>query len=198
MLVLVVRSGWGAMDRSSRLHPARHAKEGKKVETPLASMPRNLCAACVEADSVGCRDGLRHRHRTRPACVEGEGPGGTTAARGSCIAMVCDAAAARTGRFLGWACARGSRFTVWFGAGFEPATLGVQPMLYPTELSSGRRAGFEPATCSLRCRSTIEPTSLRGTPSPDPRHAPRQCRAHRTGMQARTAVERSSMFRIGP
>ena len=42
-----------------------------------------------------------------------------------------------------------------------------------------------------------ELTSLRGTPSPDPRHTPRQRRAHRTGMQARTAVDRSSMLRIG-
>ena len=47
-----------------------------------------------------------------------------------------------------------------------------------------------------RC-STSELPSARGTSSPDPRHTPRQCRAHRTGMQARTAVDRSSMFRIG-
>ena len=80
------------------------------------------------------------------------------------------------------ACARGSRFTVWFGAGFEPATLGVEPMLYPTELSSGGRTGFEPVANGLRRCSTSELSSARGTPSPDPRHAPRQRRAHRTGL----------------
>jgi hypothetical protein len=33
----------------------------------------------------------------------------------------------------------------------------------------------------LRRCSTSELSSARGTPSPDPRHTPRQCRAHRTG-----------------
>ena len=42
-----------------------------------------------------------------------------------------------------------------------------------------------------RC-STPELPSARGTPSPDPRHTPRQRRAHRTGMRARAAVDRSS------
>lgn len=71
------------------------------------------------------------------------------------------------------------------------------PMLYPIELSIGGRTGFEPATDGLRRCSTSELSSACGTPSPEPRHTPRQCRAHRTGMQARTAVDRSSMLRIG-
>lgn len=73
----------------------------------------------------------------------------------------------------------------------------LKPMLYPIELSIGGRTGFEPATDGLRRCSTSELSSACGTPSPEPRHTPRQCRAHRTGMQARTAVDRSSMFRIG-
>ena len=54
-------------------------------------------------------------------------------------------------------------------------------MLYPIELSIGGRTGFEPATDGLRRCSTSELSSACGTPSPDPRHTPRQCRAHRTG-----------------
>ena len=68
----------------------------------------------------------------------------------------------------------------------------LKPMLYPSELSSGGRTGFEPVANGLRRCSTSELPSARGTSSPDPRHTPRQCRAHRTGMRARTAVDRSS------
>ncbi len=72
------------------------------------------------------------------------------------------------------------------------------PMLYPTELSSGGRTGIEPAIFGF---DTAALSSMsyrpRETPSPTLRHTPRQRRAHRTGIQARTAVQRSYMFRIG-
>ena len=54
--------------------------------------------------------------------------------------------------------------------------------LYPTELSSGGRTGFEPMTNGLRRCSASELSSARETPSPDPRHTQRQGRAHRTGV----------------
>ena len=55
-------------------------------------------------------------------------------------------------------------------------------MLYPTELSSGGRTGFEPVANGMRRCSASELPSARGTPSPDPRHTPRQRRAHRMGL----------------
>ena len=75
----------------------------------------------------------------------------------------------------------------------------TSPMLYPTELSSGGRTGFEPATNGLRRCSAIELSSARGTPSPDPRHAPRQRRAHRAGRASARNLRRCvrAMFRIG-
>ena len=57
----------------------------------------------------------------------------------------------------------------------------MRPMLYPTELSSGGRTGFEPVANGMRRCSASELPSARGTPSPDPRHTPRQRRAHRMG-----------------
>lgn len=68
----------------------------------------------------------------------------------------------------------------------------IGPMLYPIELSIGGRTGFEPVANGLRRCSASELPSARGTPSPDPRHTPRQRRAHRAGMRARAAVDRSS------
>ena len=68
----------------------------------------------------------------------------------------------------------------------------MRPMLYPTELSSGGRTGFEPVANGFRRCSASELPSARGTPSPDPRHTPRQRRAHRTGFRTRTAVDRSN------
>ena len=73
----------------------------------------------------------------------------------------------------------------------------MRPMLYPTELSSGGRTGFEPVANGFRRCSASELPSARGTPSSDPRHTPRQRRAHRTGFRTRAAVDRSTMFRIG-
>src|SRR5688572_26756838 len=56
-------------------------------------------------------------------------------------------------------------------------------MLYPTELSSGGRTGFEPAANGFRRCSTSELPSALETPSRDSRHTRRQSRAHRTGVQ---------------
>ena len=76
-------------------------------------------------------------------------------------------------------------------------TQNLNLLLYPTELSSGDVPDSNRRPTAFAAALPTELTSLRGTPSPDPRHTPRQRRAHRTGMQARTAVDRSSMFRIG-
>ena len=47
---------------------------------------------------------------------------------------------------------------VWSGSRTRDTRI-TSPMLYPSELSSGWRAGIEPATCRLQtCRSPSEPT----------------------------------------
>ena len=84
------------------------------------------------------------------------------------------------------------------GAGFEPATLGMKPMLYPTELSSG--AACRIRTCDLRLRMPVPypwaNAAIEETTSHRHRHTRRQSRAHRTGLQARTAVAGRHGFRI--
>ena len=74
-------------------------------------------------------------------------------------------------------------------------------MLYPTELSSGGRTGFEPAANGLRRRSTLELSPASATTARDPRHTPRQRRAHRAGHAlqghaACAAVDHSKLLRI--
>lgn len=54
-------------------------------------------------------------------------------------------------------------------------------MLYPTELSSGGRTGFEPVANGVHRCSTSELSPARGTSPRTLRHTPRQRRAHRTG-----------------
>ena len=77
-----------------------------------------------------------------------------------------------------------SRFTVWFGAGFEPATLGLldrcsTQLSYPVvdEPDSNRWQ----TACTVALPLSYRP---RETPSPTLRHTPRQGRAHRTALQA--------------
>jgi hypothetical protein len=56
------------------------------------------------------------------------------------------------------------------------------PMLYPTELSSGRTDRIRTGDLRTSRRSTrLSYVPLRQTTSNDPRHTPRQCRAHRMG-----------------
>ena len=73
----------------------------------------------------------------------------------------------------------------------------TRPMLYPTELSSGGRTGFEPVANGMRRCSTSELSSARANTVPGPRHTPRQCRAHRVGDETHAAVDRSRYLRIG-
>ena len=56
--------------------------------------------------------------------------------------------------------------------------------LYPTELSSGGRTGFEPVANGLRRCSAAELSSARETPPRGLRHTPRQCRAHRLELKS--------------
>src|SRR5262245_20871384 len=58
-------------------------------------------------------------------------------------------------------------------------------MLYPTELSSGKRTGIEPVACDSRRCSASELSLLCGTPSCGLRHTPRQRRAHQAGTALR-------------
>ena len=74
----------------------------------------------------------------------------------------------------------------------------LRPMLYPTELSSG--AACRIRTCDLRLRMPVPypwaNAAIEETTSHRHRHTRRQSRAHRTGLQARTAVARRHGFRI--
>lgn len=173
--------------------PANSGKGGNAPDADAAEPVRCPCGG----DAILGSAIHRGSDSCRPARVEGGGP----AIPPLRVRYRCDALqrfGTRTGRFLVWACARIARFTVWFGAGIEPATVGLTVrcstrLSYPCETYRIRTGDLQ--SCLLLYQAEL--TSLRGTPSPDPRHTPRQCRAHRTGMQARTAVERSSMFRIG-
>ena len=173
--------------------PANSGKGGNAPDADTAEPVRCPCGG----DAILGSAIHREPDSCRPARVEGGGP----AIPPLRVRYRCDALqrfGTRTGRFLVWACARIARFTVWFGAGIEPATVGLtvrcsNRLSYPWETYRIRTGDLQ--SCLLLYQAEL--TSLRGTPSPDPRHTPRQCRAHRTGMQARTAVERSSMFRIG-
>lgn len=100
---------------------------------------------------------------------------------------------ARAGRFLGWACARGSRFTVWFGAGIEPATRRItlccsNQLSYPVvdEPDSNRW----PTACAAALPLSFRPLVEHLLPIPGIRHGS----AARTGWALRThaAVDRSS------
>ena len=91
-----------------------------------------------------------------------------------------------------------SRVTVWFWSGIRTRdSRFMRPMLYPTELSSGGRTGFEPVANGMRRCSTSELSSARANTVPGPRHTPRQCRAHRVGDETHAAVDRSRYLRIG-
>ena len=103
----------------------------------------------------------------------------------------------RTERFLGGTVVPGSRFTVWCWSGNRTRDRRNQlPMLYPSELSSGGRTGFEPVANGLRRCSASELPSARGAPSPTLRHTPRQRRAHRTGQEPVPLSRVRSMLRI--
>ena len=91
-----------------------------------------------------------------------------------------------TGRCWSGTRTRDSRFT--------------RPMLYPAELSSGGRAGIEPATSGLRRSSPSELPSARNTTARSPACATAGPRApDGCGFRPRihAAVERLSMLRIG-
>ena len=173
--------------------PANSGKGGNAPDADAAEPVRCPCGG----DAILGSAIHRGSDSCRPARVEGGGPA-IPPLRVRFRRDGLQRGGTRTGRFLVWACARIARFTVWFGAGIEPATVGLTVrcstrLSYPCETYRIRTGDLQ--SCLLLYQAEL--TSLRGTPSPDPRHTPRQCRAHRTGMQARTAVERSSMFRIG-
>lgn len=69
-------------------------------------------------------------------------------------------------------------------------------MLYPTELSSGGRTGFEPVACGLRRRSPAELSSAREAASRTHGHTPRQRRAHRVGREPTPLVRVRRSFAL--
>ena len=70
------------------------------------------------------------------------------------------------------------------------------PMLYPTELSSGGRTGFEPVACGLRRRSPAELSSAREAASRTHGHTPRHRRAHRVGRKPTPLVRVRRSFAL--
>jgi hypothetical protein len=165
--------------KNSRLKPL--LRTAKKVETPLTPMPRSLCAVRTEAMQPSPPQSIASPIRAGPRASR-------AAARRHhrCVsvgvAMHCNVAGyARGVSWCGLApVCNDVKGRCWSGNRTRDSRIN-SPMLYPTELSSGGRTGFEPVANGLRRCSTSELSSARGTPSPDPRHTPRQCRAHRTG-----------------
>lgn len=120
---------------------------------------------------------------------------GSRCARQRSARWFAPCAAQHTRHFRGWACARVADLaSALRGAGVEPATLGLT-FRCSTDLSYPvvQRAGVEPAIFGVfvRC-STFEPT-LSAIVSCRRRHTPRQCRAHRTGLETRTAAAETNI-----
>ena len=110
-------------------------------------------------------------------------------------------------------CALHAKCNAWRNAARSVSGVGLRPC---NDVTGRFGAGLEPATAELKIRSSTrlsypvvdEPDSNRWptacaaalplsfrpleTSSPDPRHTPRQRRAHRTGFGTRTAVNRSN------
>ncbi len=202
-MALVVRSDW-VRDGSvlAPFAPAwrRTRQWGGSAPAPMARDPRALRR---RRPHLRARRGAAvHAFAAAAGSPRGRGSGAFAAAMPRCAPHgVRRLAERRAGRFR-CGLAPGSRLdrSLWSGNRTRDTRL-KRPMLYPTELSSGGRTGFEPAANGMHRCSPSELSSARGAPPRVPRHAPRQRRAHRTGAtfkpRTRAAVERLSMLRIG-
>lgn len=157
-------------------------------------MPRSYRAIRAGADpSRHDRDALQSRVPKSTRALQGRRPGDITAAAFRC-AMHRSASFGETphGAFPGVGLSSlGSRFTVWVWSGNRTRDSRYldrcsNRLSYPVadEPDSNRRPRLAPLLFLLSYRP-------REAPSPGLGHTPRQRRAHRTGMRARTAGNRS-------
>src|SRR4249919_2196848 len=127
------------------------------MEAPLTPKPRSVARCPQGDDRVLRRDGDAAAVPTFPAIAglpRGRRPGDFTAAVFRCTPHTRCGAWRNAARGVSrWAFARCNDVTgrCWSGTRTRDSRC-LRPMLYPTELSSGGRTGFEPATVGIKCR----------------------------------------------